>query len=230
MLAVRRLCLGSSLLGLGILGCNADPLLSPEFASGIGSVLAPSNVTATAISASQIDVSWRDNSSNEAGFEVWVAATGLSPFSLWTTTGPNVTAKSFTGINPGQEYCVKVRAFTTLGQSGKIRAYSDFSSSACASTPAPAGPSSIAARPLSSSSVEITWSNDIAFLNLGFRVERSVDQRTSWTTLVKTDQFTTRTVDSWRSAESPELCYRVIALTQFGGPTPPKVARTPPPA
>jgi len=230
MLAARRLCLGSSLLVLGILGCNADPLLSPEFAAANGSVLAPSNVTATAISASQIDVAWRDNSSNEAGFEVWVAATGLSPFSLWTTTGPNVTSKSFTGINPGQEYCAKVRAFTTLGQSGKVRSYSDFSNTACATTPPPAGPSKIAARPLSSSYVEITWSNDIAFLNLGFRVERSIDQGTSWTTLVKTDQFTTRTLDFGRSAESPQLCYRVIALTQFGESTPSKVACTTPPA
>jgi hypothetical protein len=47
--------------------------------SGTGP-MAPSNVFATAVSSSQLDVTWQDNSANESGFEVYAAMTGLSEF------------------------------------------------------------------------------------------------------------------------------------------------------
>jgi len=223
------------LVGLGstalLTACSDQPLEPVIEAAASGStVQPPSNAKVAAPSPSQIDISWQDNSSNEAGFEVWVALTAQGTYSLWITTAPNVTAKSFTGQNPGQEYCAKVRAFTALGQSGKVRAYSAFSTSACATTPIPAGPSKIAARPLSSSYVEITWSNDIGFAVSNFRVERSTDQGATWATLVKTDPYTTRTVDFGVAAEHPQLCYRVIAIMSFGESTPSKVACTTPPS
>ena len=213
------------LVGLGstalLTACSDQPLEPVIEAAASGStVQPPSNAKVAAPSPSQIDISWQDNSSNEAGFEVWVALTAQGTYSLWITTAPNVTAKSFTGQNPGQEYCAKVRAFTALGQSGKVRAYSAFSTSACATTPIPAGPSKIAARPLSSSYVEITWSNDIGFAVSNFRVERSTDQGATWATLVTTDPYTTRTVDFGVAAEHPQLCYRVIAIMSFGESTP----------
>lgn len=229
--SLLRLCaLSSALVMLG--ACDEKQPLDPtaEASASGATIQAPSNTKVVAASASETDVSWQDNSTNEAGFEVWGAQTGLSLFGLWTTKGPNVTTQSFTGINPRQEYCVKVRALTALGQSGKVRAYSDFSNTACATTPPPAGPSKIAARPLSSTSVEVTWSNDIGFLTSAFRVERSIDQGANWTAVIKTDQFTTRIVDYGRSPEQPQLCYRVIAITQFGESAPSKLACTTPPA
>src|SRR5438445_8018473 len=223
------------LVGLGstaLLTACSDQPLEPviETAASGSAVQPPSNTNVVTASPSQIDVSWQDNSTNEAGFEVWVALTAQGTYGLWTTTAPNVTAKSFTSLSPGQEYCAKVRAFTALGQSGKVRAYSAFSASACATTPVPAGPSKITARPLSSSYVEITWSNDIGFSVLNFRVERSIDQGATWATLVKTDPYTTRTVDFGLTAEHPQLCYRVIAIMSFGESTPSKVACTTPPS
>lgn len=230
MLFAHRLCRRTSLLVLCVAGCDRRQPFEPLEASSAGFVAAaPSNAKVVAVSETRIDVSWQDNSSNEAGFEVYVSMTGLSTFNLWTTTGPNVTTQSITGVNPRQESCVEVRAFTMRGQSGKVRAYSEFSDTACASTPPPAGPSSIAARPLSSSSVEITWSS-IAVPALGARVERSIDQQATWTTVIETSQFTLGASDYGRSPESPELCYRVIVKTQFGESTPSNVDCTTPPA
>ena len=230
--ALSRTSLAAPLLLLWLTACDGTQPLEPglEAANNNSTVPAPSNTKVTATSASGIDVAWQDNSTNEAGFEVWVAATGVSDYGLWTTTAANVTSRSFTGINPGQDYCAKVRAFTALGQSGKVRAYSAFSAIACATTPVPAGPSKIAARPLSSYYVEITWSNDIGFSVLNFRVERSIDQGAAWATLVKTDPYTTRTVDFGVTAEHPQLCYRVIAIMSFGESTPSKGACTTPPS
>lgn len=214
------------------LGCDDRQPLAPklEAANSASTFPAPSNAAVKAASSVQIDVSWQDNTGNEGGFEVWGAATGVSSFSLWATTGPNVITKSFSGLHPAQEYCAKTRAFTLLGQSGKIRAYSAYSNTACVTTPAVAGPSKVTARPLGSSYVEITWSNDIVVAPTGFRLERSLDQGATWNLLVKTDGSATGNVDYGRAAESPELCYRVIALTQYGESTPSAVRCTTPPA
>src|SRR5688572_22506439 len=107
----------SALLSLTVmLGACEDPPLSPNkeraALAGSGVLPAPSNLTAAATQPGQIDVTWRDNSANEAGFEVHGSATGPSgKFSLWTTTGSNITKTSFTGLGPSEGYCHKARAF-----------------------------------------------------------------------------------------------------------------------
>jgi hypothetical protein len=97
----------------------SNPVAAAVKSSG-STVVPPSNTTVTAVSARQFDVSWRDNSGSEEGFEVYVAASGLSDFSLWATTGANVTTQTFTGINPRQEYCTRVRAFNGKGASFSV--------------------------------------------------------------------------------------------------------------
>src|SRR6266536_3174777 len=115
MLAVRRSCLGSALLLLAA-ACDHQPLEPSIQASASQFTPAvPSNLTATAVSSSQIDVAWKDNSGNEGGFEVWAAITGVTTFTSWGTVGPNVAKATFSGLQPELEYCAKVRAFTTRG-------------------------------------------------------------------------------------------------------------------
>ncbi len=75
MLAVRRFGWGSSLLILCVASCSRDDPLAPNFQASKRTLSAPSNATATAISSSEIAVTWRDNSDNEDGFEVYVAST-----------------------------------------------------------------------------------------------------------------------------------------------------------
>lgn len=95
---------------------------------------APSNTSAVALSDSRIDVSWRDNSRHESGFEVYRSANGAGgAFTLLATVAAGVTAAGNPGLNPSTQYCYKIRAVGTTG--GKTR-YSDFSSPACATTKA----------------------------------------------------------------------------------------------
>src|SRR5207249_10238837 len=92
---------------------------SVEAASTAGSgpsVNAASSTNAAPVSKSRIDVSWRDNSTNETGFEVHRSTTGPSgAFILLTTTGANVTSSSDVGLSALTQYCYKVRAFKTTG-------------------------------------------------------------------------------------------------------------------
>lgn len=232
MSTVRTLSLAGVLLALSLGGCDDDPLApdAPRFAAGGGrTVAAPSNLTATALSSSQMDVAWQDNSDNEGGFEVWVAITGASAFTLWSTTGPNVTKASFTGISAEQEYCAEARAFTTLGKSGKIASYSGFSSIACASTALPpSAPLNVNATPLYSDVVSVWWF-DNSNNEDGFRVERSVDAGVTWTIAATTKAGVTYLEDYGRAAEQ-QVCYRVIAFNGHGDSSPASPDCTMPPA
>ncbi|MDQ7064155.1 MAG: S8 family serine peptidase [candidate division KSB1 bacterium] len=79
---------------------------------------APSNLTATAVSTSQIDLSWTDNSNNEDGFKIERKDPGSTTFVEIAQVGANVTNYSDTGLNPNSTYTYRVRAFNADGNSG----------------------------------------------------------------------------------------------------------------
>ncbi len=87
---------------------------------------APSNLTATAVSASQVNLSWTDNSNNETSFRVY-RSKGGGRFKRIATVGANVTAYSNTGLQPATTYFYRVRARNDAGDS-------DYSNTATATT------------------------------------------------------------------------------------------------
>jgi Galactose oxidase-like, Early set domain/Fibronectin type III domain/Glyoxal oxidase N-terminus len=84
---------------------------------------APTNLMATAVSRSQINLSWTDNSDNETGFKVERSKNGRG-FSQIATLGANVTTYSSTGLSRNTTYYYWVRAYNTGGNS----AYSNIAS------------------------------------------------------------------------------------------------------
>src|SRR5712691_11408550 len=146
MLAVRRLCVRSSLLVLCVAACDHRAPLAPELdlrSAGAGpTVNAPSGTNALAVSWNQINVGWQDNSSNETGFEVHRSTTGPSgAFTLLASTAAGIASYGDAGLTPARQYCYKVRAFRRYD--GKT-SYSAFSNTACATTPALPPPPSTA--------------------------------------------------------------------------------------
>jgi hypothetical protein len=130
---------------------------------------APSNLTATAVSSSQIDLSWTDNANNEDGFKIErCTGAGCSNFAQITTVGANVTTYSDTGLTASTSYSYRVRANNTGGDS----AYSNTASATtqAAATP-PAAPSSLTATAVSSSQINLAWT-DNANNEDGFKIER----------------------------------------------------------
>ncbi len=83
-------------------------------ASAAAQMKAPSNTSAVGVSESRADVSWQDNSTNEAGFEVHRSTAGpTGSFSVWATTAANTTNYADEGIAASTQYCYKLRAFST---------------------------------------------------------------------------------------------------------------------
>jgi subtilisin family serine protease len=71
---------------------------------------APSNLTATTVSSSRIDLKWTDNSNKEKGFKI-ERRTDTAPYSEIATIGPNVTSYSDMGLSRKTRYYYRIRAF-----------------------------------------------------------------------------------------------------------------------
>ena len=78
---------------------------------------APSGLTATAVSQTQINLTWTDNSSNETNFVVARATTSGGPYTDIATLGANTTSFSNTGLTANTTYYYVVRATNASGSS-----------------------------------------------------------------------------------------------------------------
>jgi WD40 repeat protein len=93
---------------------------------------APSNASAAASSETQINLSWKDNSSKETGFEVQRSTTGdPGTFAPLTALGANIQTYRDQGLVPLTRYCYQVRAVRMRATSAT---YSAFSNTACETT------------------------------------------------------------------------------------------------
>ncbi|MCF7954780.1 MAG: DUF6288 domain-containing protein [Phycisphaerae bacterium] len=89
---------------------------------------APSGLSATAISKSQIDISWTDNATNETGFKIERSDRNNGNFVQIATVGADVTSFSDTGLKKNTTYYYRVRATNASGDSA-------YSNEASAKTP-----------------------------------------------------------------------------------------------
>ena len=78
---------------------------------------APSNLTATAVSSSHINLSWTDDANNEVGFYVERSTASAGGFSQIASLGANVTTYSNIGLSASTTYYYRVRAYNGLGGS-----------------------------------------------------------------------------------------------------------------
>ena len=78
---------------------------------------APSGLTATAVSTSQINLAWNDNSSNEEQVLIEQSLNGTT-FTQIATVGANVRNYSVTGLAANTKYYFRVRAANFAGNSG----------------------------------------------------------------------------------------------------------------
>jgi hypothetical protein len=152
---------------LFILNDRGVPSVAKILRINIDSPAAPNNLTATAVSGSQIDLGWTDNSVNEQGFKIERSADGIS-FSQIATVGPNLTAYSNTGLTAITIYYYRVRAFNTLGDS----AYSNTANAITRGRPA--APTNLTATAFSGTQINLIWT-DNAINESGFKIERSID-------------------------------------------------------
>ena len=131
---------------------------------------APTALSATAISASQINLAWTDNANNEDGFKIErCQGAGCNNFAQITTVSANVTSFGDTGLSASTSYSYRVRAFNASGGD------SNYSNNASATTQSgvtpPAAPTALGATAVSASQINLAWT-DNANNEDSFKIER----------------------------------------------------------
>jgi hypothetical protein len=127
---------------------------------------APSKLSATAVSGTQINLSWTDNSTNEAGFIVMRSTSGGGYVQIGVT-GTGVTTYSDSALTPDTNYSYKVQATNSVGNSA-------FSNVATALTPIPPPtPTGAHATAITSTSIAMAWT-DNANNETGYNILRKM--------------------------------------------------------
>jgi hypothetical protein len=93
---------------------------------------APSTLSTSAVSSTQINLSWTDNSSNESGFRIERSTGTSTTYTEIATTGAGVNTYSNTSLTASTQYNYRVRVYNTAGNS----AYTNISSATTPSTSA----------------------------------------------------------------------------------------------
>lgn len=118
---------------------------------------APSDLTATAFSSIQINLSWQDNSNIETGFRIERAN---SSDGLWTQiaeVGADITTYSITGLSASTTSYYRVRACNAVGNSICSNTAS-VTTPPCPDTTAPSMPTGLCATAISCSQITLSWS------------------------------------------------------------------------
>jgi hypothetical protein len=132
----------------------------------------PSNLQASAVSTTQINLTWQDNSSNETEFRIERSPNGSTGWTEIATGGANVTSYNFTGLC-STTYYFRVRGYRQ--SDGQFSGYSNVASA----TTYPCKPSNLVATAVSTSQINLTW-QDNSPDESEFHIERSLNQ-SNWT-------------------------------------------------
>ena len=213
-----------------VFGCGGDapvePVAEVELAAA-SQLAAPSDLSTAAGTETRIDLAWRDNSTNETGFELYRSASETGPFGLLSLVGANTTTLAVEGLLPGSRYCFRLRAIRRIGARTTTSA---FSNAACATTVAPPPPplpsvQGLEVIPYTSTNVWMRWGTHLA----QSRVERFRDGDPGWVTIATVDPTYGYAADSGLVSDQ-QVCYRIVAYNEGGEAAPSAPDCTAPPA
>ncbi|MFM8911394.1 MAG: fibronectin type III domain-containing protein, partial [Flammeovirgaceae bacterium] len=162
---------------------------------------------ATAVSTTQINLTWVDASNNETGFQIERSLTSGTGFTLLKNTSANTTSFSDTGLAADTRYFYRVRAFNAVGNSA-------YTAQASSTTAIPAAPTTPTATAASSTRINLTWA-DNSNNETGFQIERSLTAGSGFTLIATTGANATSFGNTGLTVNTTYF-YRIRAINAVG--------------
>jgi phosphodiesterase/alkaline phosphatase D-like protein len=177
---------------------------------------APTNLIATAMSTSRLDLRWTDNSNNETGFKIERSTSATTGFTQIATTAAGVTTFSDTiGLTPATNFFYRVRA--TNATDGTDSAFSNTANATTLSPPVPpAAPTNLTATAVSSGRIDLGWT-DNSSNETGFKIERSTSATTGFVQIGTTTTGVATFSDTTGLTPATTFFYRVRATNATDG-------------
>ena len=141
----------------------------------------PTGAAATAVSSSQINLTWIDNSAAETGYKIERKTTVTGTYAQIAQVGANVQSYNDTnGLDPNTRYYYRVRATNETIDS-------DYSNEPSALTfqVTPAPPSGLAITSILSNQVSLFWT-DNSNNETGFKIQRKTGTAGTYATITTT--------------------------------------------
>jgi hypothetical protein len=170
---------------------------------------APSNPAATAVSASEVNVTWTDNSLNETSFIIERATDAAFTQGFVSAQAPSdATSFMATGLAMNTTYYFRVRAANAAGESAN-------SDTVQATTPGvPAAPAGLSAFSFSSGRIRLNWV-DASNNEDGFHVEMSSNGGTTFSQITTVGPDLTQYTVS-NLAGGTRYHFRLRAFNEYG--------------
>lgn len=185
-------------------GCSE---YSNEASATVTTSAVPSALAATASGSGRIDLSWKDNSTDESHFEIDYRMAPSADWYRLDRAASNTTTYSHTGLKAGATYSYRVRACSDAG-------CSDASDLASATVAGPKPPSVLTAGAVGSGRIDLHW-QDNSSDESSFWVEYRRAPSTDWYSL----EFTAPNVTSlthYRLQAGTTYSYRVSSCNASG--------------
>ena len=175
---------------------------------------APSQLAATAAAYDKVDLTWKDNSNNENGFQVYRASSPTGTYQPIALTEANQTTYQDKDLQASTTYYYRILAVGEFGESA-FSSQTGVSATTPATPSAPAAPTNLTATPASASRIELTWT-DQSSNETGFEVYRAVGANSDYlplaTIAVASGSATKVTYSDQNLFTNTQYSYKVRAL------------------
>jgi len=194
---------------------NGDPSASPDAVSATTALAPPSELTATAVSASEIDLAWSDDSVTATGYEVDRSIDGVNFTSQTKDLSADTSTYSDTGLAAGSHFYYRV-----ISLAGEQASVASNRADDITTPPSSTGATATA----NSSSATLTWS--IAPGATAYEVDRNVDG--TWVDVGDVTGGSTTTFTDSALQENTTFSYQIIAENNAGQSAPTAVSAATP--
>ena len=186
---------------------NVDtaPCVNVATVKTLATPAAPSNLTASAVSPTQINLSWKNNSASATNVFIEKSTDGIT-FSAVSSVGPAVTTCSVTGLVGETDYYFRVYAKNASGNSL-------YSAAAYCRTLVPP-PSNFAATAVSSTEIDLSWKNNTT-VDSYVGIERADAGSTTFHSLAQTSVVNATSYKDVGLTPGTSYNYRIYAIPQY---------------